>query len=208
MTSEQYDEGYWEHGVGSNYVAYGDDPGWAATALGVRRMLADDDRPRLIEAGAAKGWFLRAAVAFGIDAHGMDVSAWAVQHCAPEMQGRLRLGNVAVDPLLGPTERLYDMACSWEFLEHVPVDELHRVLTNMERAVGWSGWMVHRIGIAVPGGSHDHQADVTHQPEQPREWWEDLFAGRGWTVDREMQEQFRAEFAGRDWADRFFVWYV
>jgi cyclopropane fatty-acyl-phospholipid synthase-like methyltransferase len=205
MKSADYGEGYWEHGVGSNYVGYGDDPGWPLTALLMRQLLPDNGA-RLFEVGASKGWFLKAAVAFGIDAYGMDLSQWAVARRAPGVDDRLRLGNAAVDPIRGQREAWFDAVCSWEFLEHVPLDELDAVLRNMEDAIGWNGWLVHRIGIDVPGGEHGHQQDVTHQAEQPREWWEQLFAARGWLPEPAWEDKFRAAFEGRDWAERFFVW--
>jgi SAM-dependent methyltransferase len=207
MTSDMYDEGYWERGVGSNYVDYGDDPGWFPSAVLLAGLLGDTrESPRVFEVGAAKGWFLLHARGIGLDAWGMDISDWAVRHAELYVRPYLRVGNAAVDPIRLTGESPYDAVVSWEFLEHVPVDELAAVLANMEDAVAPGGLLLHRIGIGGMGDVHEHEADVTHQPAQPREWWEELGRARGWEPRPDLVRSFDETFAGRDWAGRYFAW--
>jgi SAM-dependent methyltransferase len=202
MRSEDYGESYWERGVGSNYVSYGDDPGWPVTVQVLARYVVPG--APVFEVGSAKGWFLAHARAAGFDARGMDISSWAVEHAAPGMAPMLQLANAATTPIL-PRDT-YRAVVSWEFLEHVPLDELVPVLQNMERAVRPGGLLVHRVGIEMPGSAHGHQADVTHQQEMPREWWHGMFAGRGWQHRPDVEASFDVAFLGRDWAGRFFAY--
>lgn len=204
MQSDWYHEGYWERGEGSNYVRYGNDPGWVPTVEVLQRFLKPGSH--LFEVASAKGWFLHAALDAGFDARGMDISDYAVSQATGAVLGRLRQGNVAevpIRPLRG-----YSAVCSWEFLEHVPVDELDAVLSNMERALVSGGWLWHRIGIDLGNAedSHNHQADVTHQPEQTRQWWEEVFAERGLVRQSDAERALQQKFASRDWAERFFVY--
>jgi cyclopropane fatty-acyl-phospholipid synthase-like methyltransferase len=203
MKSADYGEPYWEHGVGSNYVRYGDDPGWPTTVAVLTRWLPPGGK--LFEVACAKGWFVLHARRLGFEASGLDISQWAVSQAHPEVAPWLTLGNAAVWPIL--PRRWYDAVVSWEFLEHVPFGELAAVLQNMERAVEPGGLLVHRIGIEMADGEdHGHQQDVTHQQEMPREWWHGLLSARGWQHRPEVEASFDLAFTGRDWAGRFFAY--
>ena len=203
MRSETYHEGYWERGEGSNYWAYGDDPGWPVTADVLQQILPVE--ARILEIACAKGWFVHAARRAGLECWGIDISEYAVAHAPESMRPYLMTGN-AVD--LPYDDGQFTVVCSWEFLEHVYEDEIDRVLDEMQR-VGTPGHLqVHRIGIDMeqPGDYAHQQQDVTHVLEMPRAWWHDKFTARGWTRVPDVEERFDAAFAGRDWVGRYFAW--
>lgn len=196
----EYGEGYWERGEGSNYVAYGDDPGWDPTA---RVLKWHQPGGRLLEVACSKGWFVRAAVQHGYDAHGIDLSQHAIGHPAPGIGDRLTLGNAISLPY---TSQQYDVVCSWEFLEHVPEQFLLVVLEEMDRVAAPGALIVHRIGtLDDEGALHDHMHDETHVTNKPYAWWYDLIerVQPGWRPQPEIVIEFDRMFAGRDWAGRY-----
>jgi SAM-dependent methyltransferase len=204
MRSDAYHEGYWERGEGSNYVAYGDDPGWPVTAAVLASELPLG--ASLLEVASAKGYFLLHARGQGLEAWGIDLSEYAVANCHPAVAPYLRQGNVVDLPY---ADAQFSVVCSWEFLEHVYEDEIDRALDEMQRVCWPGGLQVHRIGLdmGVPEEDYAHQQhDVTHVLEMPREWWTEKFEARGWTRVKSIEDRLDEAFTGRDWQQRFFAW--
>lgn len=204
MRSEDYHEGYWERGEGSNYVAYGDDPGWPVTAA----VLASEVPAGMptLEVACSKGFFVLHARQVGLDCYGIDISEYAISQAHPAVKEFVRQGNVVDLPW---EDAQFGVVCSWEFLEHVYEDEMDRALDEMQRVCWPGGLMVHRIGLdmGVPEEDYAHQQhDVTHVCEKPRDWWEAKFAARGWSRVKHVEDLLDEAFTGRDWQQRFFAW--
>lgn len=202
MRSEAYHEGYWERGEGSNYVSYGDDPGWPVTVAVLRRAVDVD--AKMLEIASAKGYFVLHARRAGFECWGVDLSEYAVSKVPDEVKQYVWHGN-AVD--LPYEDDQFDVTVSWEFAEHVPGEEIDRVLDEIERVTVPGGLVVQRIGITIDGeDTSQQQEDVTHVLEMPRDWWEARFAARRWTPVPHIEEMFDRAFTGRDWEGRYFAW--
>lgn len=203
MTGDDYPEGYWERGEGSNYVKYGNDPGWGPTVS----VMSEFHLPgqRLVEVGSAKGWFLEMARRGGFQPYGIDISPWAVSHAPETVQPVLSLGNAVSLPW---EDGFSKIVCSWEFLEHVYEDEIDQVLGEMLRVSAPDAWWWHRIGISDPGVEFEsnQQHDVTHYNEKPRTYWHKKFRELGLVRQDRAEGRLRHVFANRDWRDRFFVY--
>lgn len=204
-----YGEGYWEYGIGSNYRNYADDSGWVPT---VEVLLQHVETPAsLFEFASAKGYFLRAAREAGLDAYGMDISSWAVRSAVTPV-----FKADAADPNLVEKlgeERGYDIVCSWEFLEHVPHDELVPVLKNMLALTEPGCFFVHRIGTTTVEGVRQDD-DHTHVSNHTYDWWYDFLVeeagnlGYSLYVYPYLVEDLNDQFKGRDWSGRFFAFVV
>lgn len=206
MKSSDYHEGYWERGEGSNYVNYGDDPGWNRTLDALHGWVKPTQS--LLELGCAKGYFVRAARSRGIDAWGIDISEHAVSKIRPGGDLYIDLASATDIPYL---RREFDVVCSWEFLEHVPEDELARVLDECERVAYLGALFIHRIGISDAPASKDgaapgDQHDVTHVNERSADYWRDVFASRGYERMQRIEQDLDAKFIDRDWFGRFFAY--
>lgn len=203
MDPSLYPRAYFMGGGGSNYVDYSDDPGWNLTAVVLRSYLPVGST--LLEVGCATGWFVRAALQWGMDAQGVDLSEWAVANPAPGTQGRLRQCSV-IDL---PVHERYDAVVSWEMLEHIPEEHVPAALERLANATTNDGLMVHRI--ALDDASHDHHAhdDETHFTVKSRDWWLERFEQiPGLTRVPRVEDDLDRAFEGRDWQGRFFAYRV
>lgn len=212
MKSDDYDEKYWEGGVGSEYHNYADDPGWFGILKEAAKFLPAGAVVR--ELGSAHGYFLFHAVRdFGFDAKGVDISEYAVtrgKRLMPGLKDRLTLMNVADGLPWGDEEA--DMVFSSEFLEHMTPEALDGVLSEMYRILKPGGLWLHKIGIVVPENHphrpatvEDHSAHFTHYTIKTREEWLDVFRGMGLVENETLNGALDARFEDRDWIMRFFA---
>ena len=94
-----FDAYYYAHSCGR---PYGRDEEWLRFFAGIAdRIVADmkgSDRGqtpfRVLDAGCAMGLLVEALVARGVDAHGVDISAYAIAQAAPEVRNRCHVGSL------------------------------------------------------------------------------------------------------------------
>ena len=208
MKSDDYPEGYWERAEGSNYRNYADDPGWRGVLNVVMDWYAEGSR--FIEMACAKGYFVYHARQMGYDAVGFDISEYAISKANPKARKFVQVHNAAE-----PWPYAYDEAdvvFGFEFFEHVPVDEVDDVLMQAWCVLKPGGRLILKTGIIIPddhpfAGQEDH--DHTHVTVKDREWWERVIRANGFKQtdeDRSIEASLDAEFKGRDWFGRWFVW--
>lgn len=190
-----YGVGYFEHGEGSNYLNYGDDPGWLETVAVLTRVLPLPCS--LLELGAAKGYFVRAARASGFLCTGVDVSDYAVSRS----DGRVQLGDATKG--LDFSDGCFDAVVSWEVLEHVSEEHIYTVASEMDRVLRPGGLQVHRIGVLIPGREAEFYSDETHVLPWTREQWPRVWPSYERSPD--VEEALDQRFADRDWSGRFFA---
>lgn len=80
------------------YGGYHDDGRWDPVA---RDILAHFDlKPgaRVLDVGCAKGFLVKEMLGYGMETFGLDISGYALMHCAPEAVGRLHLGTALQMP--------------------------------------------------------------------------------------------------------------
>lgn len=224
--SNPYTEGYFERGEGSNYHNYADDPGWRVTANVLNRFMPADGGEDigerwLMEIAAAKGYFLRAAREVGYDTYGVDISEYATETAVHEVECLDITTPQDAWPLsVASNKGLMNVVCSWEFLEHIEGDKIEDVLTNMAvfgESDQWASGVslfVHRIGTTTVEGVRQDN-DITHVSNHTREKWLEIIDE--WAAKQddfklkratEVEDALDAAFAGRDWAGRFFAYWM
>jgi 2-polyprenyl-3-methyl-5-hydroxy-6-metoxy-1,4-benzoquinol methylase len=133
-----FDESYFVGGSRSNYQDYREvEPAIDRGFMPVVRRYAElcahgRERPAFLDVGCAVGFYVERFAALGWEAHGVDISEWAVE------EGRRRgVGNLAVGAAtdLPHEDESFDFVTSIDVIEHLEpwdsqamVHEIHRVL--------------------------------------------------------------------------------
>ena len=104
----------------------------------------------------------------GVEAYGVDVSEWAIDHVAPGAQGFCTLAS-----LTDPLPRRYDLITCIEVIEHIPEPEASRALANLCAASD---------RLVLSTSPHDY-GEATHVNVQPPEAWAARLARHGFLRD-------------------------
>jgi len=179
-----FDEDYFQNGQkrGTAYSNYKEgarnSPTFREIAAAVREIFQPK---RVLEIGCATGVMVRHLNEFGCEAHGIDVSEWAVRNAE---HPNVRLSSA--DNLPYPDAH-FDLVMSCHSLEHLPdaifaraIDEINRV------AAAFQFHMLPMIGTPPYDGDPAVVAsalrkDPTHQQLHTQQWWLDCFQSRAWT---------------------------
>jgi SAM-dependent methyltransferase len=86
---------------------------------------------RTLDVGCAFGFVVEALREMGLDAEGVDVSQYALDHCAAGARGHVRYGNLA--HRLPFKRGVFELVSAFETLEHLPPDMVPKVLEELRR---------------------------------------------------------------------------
>jgi ubiquinone/menaquinone biosynthesis C-methylase UbiE len=92
-TAKQYGEMYWDGPREYGYGGYRDDGRWHPVARDIITHFGLKPGCRVLDVGCGKGFLVKALAAKNMEAFGLDISLYALMHCAPEVIGRLHLGT-------------------------------------------------------------------------------------------------------------------
>jgi SAM-dependent methyltransferase len=169
-TGDLYDESYFtKRGGGGPYVGYpasimADEGSWWEEVAD--EVVAAAAPARALDVGCATGLLVKAFEDRGVQAAGIDVSAWAVQHA---VSPSVVQGSATALPW---PDASYDVVISQDFMEHVHPDDLPGVLAEQVRVTRPGGTLFHLI----PFYPFDPPIQVdAHLCQATQEWWEGLF---------------------------------
>ncbi len=93
--AKQFGEMYFDGPREYGYGGYRYDGRWVPVARDIVQRFALKPGMRVLDIGCAKGFLVKDLMLAcpGLDAFGLDVSAYALMHCEPETVGRLHLGT-------------------------------------------------------------------------------------------------------------------
>ena len=91
--SREYGEMYFDGPRDYGYGGYSYDGRWVPVAKDIVEHFSLKPGDRVLDVGCAKGFLVKDLLAEGMDAYGLDISEYALEHCEPEVEGRLQLGS-------------------------------------------------------------------------------------------------------------------
>jgi len=176
-----YDADYYAHGCGPR--PYARDPVWLGFFGDVADRIKADIAPRtVLDAGCAMGLLVECLRQRGVEAIGIDISAYAIGQASEAARPHCRVGSV-LEPLGGP----YDLVACIEVLEH---------LDRAEGAIAIANLCAATDDILFSSTPDDHD-EPTHQNVQPPEYWALAFAEHGFVRDAAFDAAFLTPWAAR-----------
>jgi hypothetical protein len=154
-------------------------------------IVADLCPKTLVDVGCGTGALLEAVCQRSVIAEGLEYADAGRAMCQKRSL-KVRRFNILTDPI--PKDLLgRDVAMSFEVAEHLPesgADQFVDLLCAISSLVVCSA--------ATPG-----QGGTDHLNEQPHEYWIDKFRTRGYELDRDLSEKWRATWESKNVA-RFY----
>jgi SAM-dependent methyltransferase len=176
-----YDASYYHEHLGG--VSYEDEEHWTQFFGGVAVVVARDIAPKTaLDVGCATGYLVEALRERGIEAWGIDVSEYALQHIRPAARGYCHVASI-----LEPFPQRYDLITCVEVVEHLQPEEAGAAVANLCK------YSDDILFTSTPSDFHEE----THFNVRPPEYWTELFARHEFYRDVEFEIPELAVWAGR-----------
>lgn len=161
-----YDADYYRTYAGGPYTR---NARWRRFFGGVADHIVRTIAPRtVLDAGCAMGFLVEALRERGVEAYGVDISAYAIDQVAPAIKPYCRVGS-----LTDPLPRRYDLIVSIEVIEH---------LTPADGATA-AARMCEATDDILLSSTPDGYDEPTHLNVQPSDYWTGLFGSHGFVRD-------------------------
>ena len=146
------------------------------------RIVAEIKPRRVLDLGCAKGLLVEALRDRGVEAFGIDVSAYAISEVRADIKPFCRVASVT-EPLDGP----WDLITCIEVLEHLGEADGRQAIANICVAAD----------DVLFSSTPDDFEEPTHVNVRPASWWIERFAERGFALDVDFDAAFVAPHAVR-----------
>jgi len=175
-----FDAHYYATGLGAPYQR---DEHWMSFFAGIAaRIVAEIGPATVLDAGCAMGLLVEQLRLRGVEAEGLDISAYAIANAPEAVREHVRVASVAE-----PFERRYDLIVCIEVLEHLPRPEAERAVVNLCH---------HSDDVLFSSSPLDYK-EATHFNVNPPEYWAELFARQGFFRDLDFDASFITPWAAR-----------
>ena len=91
--SRQYGQMYFDGPREYGYGGYKYDGRWIPVAKDIIKHLGLNKGDKVLDVGCGKGFLVKDLLSLGIDAYGIDISQYAIDHCEKEVVKRLKIGS-------------------------------------------------------------------------------------------------------------------
>lgn len=173
VTAEKFGEDYYLNGVKSglsNYVDYRWLPELTMPmAKSFIEIFGIKKGDSVVDFGAARGYFVKALREHGVLAYGYDISEWAIKNCDDDVRGY-------VSNKLEDLPLFYDHLFSKDVLEHIPMNELVKIIPRLLSACRYSAIFIVPLADSE-GGKYiypNDELDKTHIHRKTLQGWVDL----------------------------------
>ena len=175
-----FDAHYFATGCGRPYTR---DEEWLRFFSDIAERIVADMQPQsVLDAGCALGFLVECLHDRGVEAHGVDISEYAISHVREDVADRCWVGSLG-DPL----PRRYDLIVSIEVLEHMPPAEADRAITHFCQSSD---------DILFSSTPLDYK-EATHLNVRMPEAWAEQFARHGFFRDVDYDASYITPWAVR-----------
>ena len=189
MSTDKYDETYFERGIQSGVSGY-DNYRWMPEltirmAHYIASFLNLSENTPILDYGCAKGYLVKAFRILDIPAFGCDISQYAISQCDPDVRNYCRLMDQGTIPFDG----IFDTILAKDVMEHLSEPEIDAFL-KMAASRCKRLFHVTPLGDGTKFLIPQYEADVTHIQKQPLTWWLKKFESHGFaplSVTHEMK---------------------
>lgn len=181
-TSADYNGSYYNDAHLGGLGEYGwESEHWRNFFTQVAQRIVGLVEPRtVLDVGCAKGMLVQALASLGVDAHGSDISQFAIAAAHPDVASRLTVAS-ATEPIEGR----YDLITCVEVLEHMSPDDAQKAIDSMCAATD------RILFSSTPADFHES----THVNVQPTGQWAAWFAERGFYRRTDADTSFLTAWA-------------
>lgn len=177
---EPFDAHYYRHCCGRPYLRNDE---WLAFFGGLADWMIREMAPRtVLDAGCGLGLLVECLRARGVEAFGVDVSAYAINNVHHSVRAFCWQGSAADE--LSAT---YDLIVSIEVLEHMAQPEAEAAIANFCRHTG---------DVLFSSSPGDYR-EATHVNTQTTDYWAEQFARHDYFRDVDFDASFLASWAVR-----------
>jgi protein-L-isoaspartate(D-aspartate) O-methyltransferase len=130
--AKKWDVEYWDGDRKTGYGGYHYDGRWRKVADAMVQHYGIKPGDRILDVGCGKGFLLYdfTQAVPGIEAAGIDISTYAVEHAKKEVKPLLRVGSAAELPF---EDRSFDLVVSINTLHNLYCYDLYQALREIER---------------------------------------------------------------------------
>lgn len=180
--SRQFGEAYFDGPREYGYGGYRYDGRWLPVARDIVAHFDLKPGDRVLDVGCAKGFLVKdlMAVCPGLEAFGIDVSRYALDHCEPEAIGRLHLGSA--DDLPFP-DGSFAAVVAINSLHNLPRARCLTALREIERLAPGRGFVQVDSYDTPAGKALFEQWVLTAEFHDYPDGWLRLFAEASYTGD-------------------------
>jgi ubiquinone/menaquinone biosynthesis C-methylase UbiE len=178
--AKQYGEMYWDGPRLYGYGGYRDDGRWHPVARDIVVHFALKPGMRVLDVGGGKGFLVKALREQGLEAFGLDISLYALMHCAPEIIGRMHLGSA--DSLPFPNGS-FDCVLSLNTIHNLPRPRAVIAMREIQRLCNGRAF-VQVDSYLTPAQKEIFESWVlTAEFHDYPDGWLEVFAEAGYTGD-------------------------
>ena len=130
--AKKFDKDYWDGDRSTGYGGYNYDGRWRKVAQAMADHYHLRPGARILDVGCGKGFLLYdlSQVVPQADVHGLDISAYAIEHGKPEVKDRMRVGNANLLPF---PDKSFDLVISLNTIHNLYCYDAAAALREIER---------------------------------------------------------------------------
>jgi predicted TPR repeat methyltransferase len=183
-----FDQDYYENGIATGKSCY-ENYRWVPEltyplAHAICENLELSRNMSFLDYGCAHGFVVKALRDFGINAHGCDISNFAVSKCPKEIESVINVIDTGLPELKSKLQwEVFDWVMAKDVFEHIPSHELELIVKECS-VIGRNIFVVVPLGENGKYRIDSYEADPSHVIRQNEKWWSELLSDNGFTVSK------------------------